>query len=48
VVDALNNDNFNDFEDCLQMESSQTVNADYIITRNIVEDFLKLFDDVRK
>jgi predicted nucleic acid-binding protein len=60
VVDALNNDDFSDFEDCLQMESAQTVNADYIITRNIndfsgspiptisTEDFLKLFDDVRK
>jgi hypothetical protein len=60
VVDALNNDGFSDFEDCLQMESAQTVNADYIITRNIndfsgspiptisTEDFLKLFDDVRK
>jgi hypothetical protein len=60
VVAALNNDDFSDFEDCLQMESAQTVNADYIITRNIsdfsgspiptisTEDFLKLFDDVRK
>jgi hypothetical protein len=60
VVDALNNDGFSDFEDCLQMESAQTINADYIITRNIndfsgspipaisAEAFLKLFDDVRK
>jgi predicted nucleic acid-binding protein len=60
IVDALNNDDFKDFEDCLQMESAQTVNADYIITRNTndfsgspipaisTEDFLKLFDDVRK
>jgi predicted nucleic acid-binding protein len=60
VIDALNNDNFSDFEDCLQMESAQTINADYIITRNIndfsgspiptisTEGFLKLFDDVRK
>jgi predicted nucleic acid-binding protein len=60
IVDALSNDDFNDFEDCLQMESAQTVNADYIITRNTndfsgspipaisTEDFLKLFDDVRK
>jgi predicted nucleic acid-binding protein len=59
VIDALNNNDFSDFEDCLQMESAQTVNADYIITRNIndfigspiptisTEDFLKLFDDVR-
>jgi predicted nucleic acid-binding protein len=60
VVDALNNDDFSDFEDCLQMESALTVNADYIITGNIndfsgstipaisTEDFLKLFDDTRK
>jgi predicted nucleic acid-binding protein len=60
VVDALNNDDFSDFEDCLQMEIAQTVNADYIITRNIndfigspiptisTEDFIKLFDDMRK
>ncbi|MDR2444994.1 MAG: PIN domain-containing protein [Spirochaetaceae bacterium] len=60
VVDALNNDDFSDFEDCLQMESAQTINADYIITRNTndfrgsaipiisAEDFLKLFDDFRK
>jgi hypothetical protein len=49
-----------DYLDCLQMESAQTVNADYIITRNIndfsgslipaisTEDFLKLFDNARK
>jgi predicted nucleic acid-binding protein len=60
VVAALNNDDFSDFEDCLQMESAQTVNADYIITRNIndfssspipaisTEGFLKLFNDVRQ
>jgi predicted nucleic acid-binding protein len=60
VIDALNNDDFSDFEDCLQMKSAQTVSADYIITRNIndfrgsliptmlTEDFLKLFDNVRK
>jgi hypothetical protein len=60
VVDALNNDDFSDFEDCLQAESAQTVNADYIITRNIndfrgssislisAEDFLKFFDNVRE
>jgi predicted nucleic acid-binding protein len=60
IVNALSNNDFNDFEDCLQMESAQTVNADYIITRNktdfsgspipaiSAEDFLKLFEDVRK
>jgi predicted nucleic acid-binding protein len=56
VVDALNNGDFSDFEDCLQMESAQTVNADYIITRNkndfrgspiptiSTEDFLNIFN----
>jgi predicted nucleic acid-binding protein len=56
VIDALNNDDFSDFEDCLQMESAQTINADYIVTRNIkdyngssipaisAKDFLKLFN----
>jgi hypothetical protein len=57
IVNALNNGDFSDFEDCLQMESAQTVNADYIITRNkndfsgspipaiSTEDFLKIFAD---
>jgi predicted nucleic acid-binding protein len=54
VIAALNNDDFSDFEDCLQMESAKAVSADYIITRNIKdfstssisailpEDFLKI------
>jgi hypothetical protein len=54
---ALKASLFSDFEDCLQMESAQTVNVDYIITRAIsdfsgspipaisAEGFLKLFDD---
>jgi predicted nucleic acid-binding protein len=57
VANALNNDDFSDFEDCLQMESAKTVNADYIVTRNTkdfrgssipaisTKDFLKLFDE---
>lgn len=34
IVSALKNDDFSDFEDCLQMESAKAVEADYIITRN--------------
>ena len=53
VIDALNNEGFDDFEDCLQVECARIVNADYIVTRNIAdfsaspipailpEDFLK-------
>jgi predicted nucleic acid-binding protein len=53
LVDALNNETFDDLEDCLQAECAKAVNADYIITRNIhdfsgssvpailPEDFLK-------
>jgi predicted nucleic acid-binding protein len=54
LIDALSNEDFHDFEDCLQMQSAKAVNADYIITRNIKdysassipailpEDFLKI------
>lgn len=35
---ALNNDDFSDFEDCLQNECAKEFSADYIITRN-VKDF---------
>lgn len=38
VVDAIERDNFKDFEDCLQDKCALTVGADYIITRN-VKDF---------
>ena len=38
VIDALTNEDFDDFEDCLQVECAKMVNADYIITRDI-EDF---------
>jgi len=38
VIDALANEDFEDFEDRLQVECASIVNADYIITRNI-EDF---------
>lgn len=35
LLSALNNSNFKDFEDCLQDECAHSINADYIITRNI-------------
>jgi len=35
VIDALDNEDFDDLEDCLQIECARAVNADYIITRNI-------------
>ena len=38
IVKALANNEFKDFEDCLQAECARAVNADYIVTRNI-EDY---------
>ena len=38
VVDALQNNNFSDFEDCLQERCALAVNANYIVTENI-KDF---------
>jgi len=35
IISALKNDNFSDFEDCLQDECAVDFDADYIITRNI-------------
>jgi len=35
IISALNNENFTDFEDCLQDECASDFNADYIVTRNI-------------
>lgn len=37
ILKALDNENFPDFEDCLQMECAKTFGADYIVTRNIVD-----------
>jgi predicted nucleic acid-binding protein len=57
LVEALQNEDFEDIEDCLQVECASAVNADYIITRDmgdfknspipgiLPEDFLKLLDD---
>lgn len=54
LLSGLKNENFSDFEDCLQMECAKAYNAEYIITRNVddykeseiqailPEDYLKL------
>lgn len=34
ILEALNNEKFSDFEDCLQMECAIAFQADYIVTRN--------------
>ena len=34
ILDALADDNFSDFEDCLQMKCAVSFRADYIVTRN--------------
>ncbi|MBQ7433330.1 MAG: PIN domain-containing protein [Lachnospiraceae bacterium] len=39
IISALNQKNFSDFEDCLQVECAVAVQADYIVTRN-EKDFL--------
>jgi len=38
VVDAIGDENFSDFEDCLQEKCALQCGADYIVTRN-VKDF---------
>ena len=38
VVDAIQNENFSDFEDCLQEKCALNVGADFIVTNN-VKDF---------
>lgn len=35
LLSGLANENFSDFEDCLQMECAKSYQADYIITRNV-------------
>ena len=37
IIDALVNEDFNDLEDRLQVECARSVNADYIITRDITD-----------
>ena len=34
LLSGLQNEDFSDFEDCLQMECAKAYNAEYIITRN--------------
>jgi len=35
MIDALTDENFDDFEDRLQVECARKVNTDYIVTRNV-------------
>lgn len=35
LISGLSNDDFSDFEDCLQMECAKSYEADYIVTRNV-------------
>ncbi len=35
LVAGLQNEDFSDFEDCLQMECAKTCGAEYIVTRNV-------------
>lgn len=57
VRNALQREDFSDFEDCLQDECAKQIHADYIVTRNttdfsvsnipviIPEDLLQILDD---
>ena len=38
IIASLNNNDFSDFEDCLQSECAKAFSSDYIVTRNI-KDF---------
>ena len=35
IINAIVNDDFSDFEDCLQAECAKSFSADFIITRNV-------------
>ncbi len=37
IVQALKNDTIDDFEDALQLECAKEFNADYIVTRNLLD-----------
>lgn len=37
IENALKNEKFSDFEDCLQMECAKQYHADYIVTRNTAD-----------
>lgn len=57
IIQALKDDDFSDFEDCLQMQCALRLRADYIVTRNVKdfaaseipavtpEDFLKILEE---
>ena len=57
IVQALKDDDFSDFEDCLQMQCALSLRADYIVTRNVKdfaaseipavtpEEFLKILEE---
>lgn len=40
LLSGLANEDFTDFEDCLQMECAKSYGADYIVTRNVT-DYVK-------
>ena len=37
LLAGLENEDFSDFEDCLQMECAKAYGADYIVTRNVAD-----------
>lgn len=37
LLSGLANEDFTDFEDCLQMECAKSYGADYIVTRNVAD-----------
>jgi len=37
LISGLTNEDFSDFEDCLQMECAKAYGADYIVTRNVAD-----------
>lgn len=37
LLAGLSNEDFSDFEDCLQMECAKSYGADYIVTRNVAD-----------
>jgi predicted nucleic acid-binding protein len=39
ILNALTNESFDDFEDCVQLECAKAVGAEYIVTRN-PEDYV--------
>lgn len=57
IIQALKDDHFSDFEDCLQTQCALNIRADYIVTRNVKdfaaseipavtpEDFFKLLEE---